>query len=195
MCDVKQSLTAQCVALLDPLLAQGRAVLFAIDGNSASGKTTLAAQLARYYDANVFHTDDFFLRPEQRTPKRFAQPGGNMDRERFALEVLEPLSHGHTVQYRCWDCATLSMQPAVTILPKTLNIIEGAYCMHPELEKYYHLSIFLHITPEAQRARLAKRESPEKLSAFLTRWLPLEQQYFDILQPQKRCTRVLEVEE
>ena len=58
-------------------------VFVAIDGPCASGKTTLAALLQRRFDGNVLHMDDFFLRPEQRTPERFAEPGGNVDRERF----------------------------------------------------------------------------------------------------------------
>lgn len=73
---------------LDGRLAQGRRTTLAIDGPCGSGKTTLAALLAQLYDCPVFHADDFFLRPEQRTPERFAQPGGNLDRERLREEVL-----------------------------------------------------------------------------------------------------------
>lgn len=36
--------------------------------------------------------DDFFLRPEQRTPERLAEPGGNLDRERMKSEVIDRLS-------------------------------------------------------------------------------------------------------
>ena len=61
---------------------QGR-VLLAIEGGSASGKTTLSQLLSRIYGCTVFHMDEFFLRPEQRTPERLAEPGGNVDRERF----------------------------------------------------------------------------------------------------------------
>lgn len=42
-------------------------LLVAIDGQCASGKTTLGEMLARRFDCNLFHMDDFFLRPEQRT--------------------------------------------------------------------------------------------------------------------------------
>lgn len=73
---------------LDGRLAQGRRTTLAIDGPCGSGKTTLAALLTQLYDCPVFHADDFFLRPEQRTPERFAQPGGNLDRERLREEVL-----------------------------------------------------------------------------------------------------------
>ena len=58
-------------------------VLVAIDGRCAAGKTTLAASLQAQLECNVFHMDDFFLRPEQRTSERLHQPGGNVDYERF----------------------------------------------------------------------------------------------------------------
>ena len=72
----------QLLSQLDKLLADGPIIL-AIDGGSASGKTTLSDSLANIYDCTVFHMDDFFLCPEQRTQERYAEPGGNVDRERF----------------------------------------------------------------------------------------------------------------
>ena len=48
-------------------LASGCSIV-AIDGNSASGKTTLSTQLSKLFDCNIFHIDDYFLNPSQRTP-------------------------------------------------------------------------------------------------------------------------------
>ena len=85
------------IAHIEALLAERDHVLVAIDGPCASGKTMLAATVNKRFGGNVLHMDDFFLRPEQRTPERFAQPGGNVDRERFETEVLAPLFAGKTV--------------------------------------------------------------------------------------------------
>ena len=63
-------------------------VLLAIDGRCGSGKTTLAGMIAQRYRAEVIHMDDFFLQKDQRTPERLAEPGGNVDRERFRQEVI-----------------------------------------------------------------------------------------------------------
>ncbi len=71
------------IARIETLLAERDCVFVAIDGPCTSGKTTFAAMLNRRFGGNVLHMDDFFLRPEQRTPERFAEPGGNVDRERF----------------------------------------------------------------------------------------------------------------
>ena len=81
-------------ARIDHLTAEKDRVLVAIEGGSASGKTTLGELLQNVYGCPVFHMDDFFLRPEQRTEARFTQPGGNVDRERFLEEVLIPLREG-----------------------------------------------------------------------------------------------------
>ena len=116
---------------IDALLEEQNFVTVAIDGKCTSGKTTLASQLAEIYDCNVFHMDDFFLRPEQRTPERFAEVGGNVDYERFCEEVLFPLKSGKTFSYRPFDCSTFTLAASVTVTPKKLNIIEGTYSHHP----------------------------------------------------------------
>lgn len=82
------------LAAIDRAMARKPRILVAIEGGSASGKTTLAALLGRIYDCQTFHMDDFFLRPEQRTAARLAEPGGNVDRERFFHEVLLPPVQG-----------------------------------------------------------------------------------------------------
>ena len=79
---------------IDELWEKKDMIIVAIDGKCTSGKTTSASKLAEIYDCNVFHMDDFFLRPEQRTSERFAEIGGNVDYERFQEEVLFPLRSG-----------------------------------------------------------------------------------------------------
>ena len=58
-----EKLLRRICARLDLLLEQKAFVIVAIDGKCTSGKTTLASKLAEIYDCNVFHMDDFFLRP------------------------------------------------------------------------------------------------------------------------------------
>ena len=182
------------LAAMDRRLTENPRLLVAIDGGSASGKTTLAALLARVYDCSVFHMDDFFLRPEQRTEERLAEPGGNVDRERFYEEVMEPLTTGKTVTFRRYDCRTQTLVDPATITPKALNIVEGAYSMHPLLADSYDLTVFLKIPPEVQRSRILARNGPEVGVRFFTRWIPLEERYFDALDPAGRCDLILEVE-
>ena len=174
---------------IDGALAAQERVLLAIEGGAAGGKTTLSRELSELYPGSaVFHADDFFLRPEQRTPERFAQPGGNMDRERLEAEVLAPLRRGEAAVYRPFDCGTMTLRPPVTVRPARLNIVEGAYSLHPSLEKYYDLSVFLDVTPETQRRRILSRNGAEWGQRFFERWIPLETAYFQETATVARCT-------
>lgn len=163
----------------------------AIEGGSASGKTTLSQMLESVYDCTVFHMDDFFLRPEQRTPERFSEPGGNVDRERFLEEVLKPLSRAEIVRYRRFDCSTFTLGEPVGVELKPLIIVEGAYSMHPELADHYDLSVFLDVSPELQRERIAKRNTPELAKRFHEEWIPMEQLYFSKMGVKERCDLVI----
>lgn len=152
-------------------------VFVAIDGPCTSGKTTLATVLQRRFGGNVLHMDDFFLRPEQRTPERFAEPGGNVDRERFEDEVLAPLAAGKIAQYRPWDCHTGDYAASHNVEPARLTIVEGSYSMHPALRGYYDLMICLTIDSGEQLRRLEAR-NPRMLQRFIDEWIPLENRYF-----------------
>ena len=170
-------------------------MLVAIEGGSASGKTTLGELLQNVYGCPVFHMDDFFLRPEQRAEARFAQPGGNVDRERFLEEVLIPLREGRPVDYRRFDCATFTIAPPQRIEAGTLNIVEGAYSMHPDLAPYYDLSVFLSISAERQHERILKRNAPAHAKQFFDRWIPFEQRYFDALDVRNRYDLILSADD
>ena len=166
------------IAHIEALLAERDHVFVAIDGPCASGKTTLAATVNKRFGGNVLHMDDFFLRPEQRTTERFAQPGGNVDRERFEMEVLAPLLAGKTAQYRPWDCHAGDFAASRTVEPARLTIVEGSYSMHPDLRGYYDCMICLAITPAEQLRRLEQR-NPRMLRRFVDEWIPLENRYFE----------------
>lgn len=163
---------------VERLLAEGRCAFVAIDGPCASGKTVFAASLHERFGGNVLHMDDFFLRPEQRTPERFAEPGGNVDRERFEAEVLKPLAAGKAVRYRPWDCHTGDFATSRSVEPAALTVVEGSYSMHPALRGYYDLTMCLIVDPSERLRRLEAR-NPRMLQRFINGWIPLENRYFE----------------
>lgn len=177
---------------LDKRLKKGKLVV-AIEGGSASGKTTLGSMLSNIYDSTLFHMDDFFLRLEQRTKERLLEIGGNIDRERFLEEVLIPLDNGDKIEYQIFDCSCMKLGEKINVEPKQLTIIEGAYSMHPMLEKYYDFSIYLNITPELQKTRILKRNSPNFAKRFFEEWIPLENKYFSETNIEKRCNVVINI--
>ncbi len=182
-----QSVRSAVSAALSPLCKQKKLVLTAIDGRCASGKTTLAVQLQKEFGCSVIHMDHFFLRPHQRTPQRYQEPGGNVDRERFLEEILQPLSRGESVQYRPFLCHSQQMGEPIPISTSGLVIVEGSYSCHPELFPFYDLTVFLTLDPEEQIRRILVREGTEKTEVFRRKWIPLEEYYFSSLQVHKRC--------
>jgi uridine kinase len=178
------------LAKIDTHLAKGNLCL-AVEGGSASGKTTLADMLHKIYGCAVIHTDDFFLQPHQRTAERYSQAGGNLDRERLLEEVLAPLAAGKAVRYRRFDCGTMTLGHWEDLPDTPLTVIEGAYSMHPALADFYDLSVFLEVSKEMQERRLAQRNSPAMAQRYLNEWIPMEKRYFDVYDIKRRCDLVL----
>lgn len=171
------------------LKSKGRAVV-AIDGNSGAGKSSLAELISGIYDCNVFHMDDFFLRPEQRTEERLGKTGEFVDHERFREEVIEGLKSGRPFSYRKFDCGRMALGETVQVLPKSLNIVEGSYSMHPSLAENYDLRIFMQINPEEQKRRILKRNGEAMLRRFVEEWIPRENRYFEEMKVRDKCDLV-----
>ncbi|MDR2167956.1 MAG: uridine kinase [Clostridiales bacterium] len=163
--------------LIDSALEANERVLVAIDGDAAAGKSTLAAELKRAYDCNVIHMDDFFLPPNLRTQSRAAEPGGNVDYERFKKEALEPLLAGQAFAFRPFDCGIWDFGEEIAISPGRLTIVEGAYSMHPTLVHAYDIKIFVKIDPAEQMRRIEARNGPEAAEKFRDIWIPMEKRY------------------
>ncbi|MDR0839924.1 MAG: uridine kinase [Christensenellaceae bacterium] len=173
------------------LHARGRAVV-AIDGESGAGKTTLAEALARRYDARVFHADDYFLQPRQRTPERLAEIGGNLDRERMLAEVILPVREGADAYVRAFDCAHETLSEARRVPPKPLTIVEGSYCLHPAFGAYYDIAVCIRCSAPLQRARLKARYDAARFARALAEWIPMENQYLSGFNIPQRCDVLLD---
>lgn len=155
-----------------------KVLLIAIDGKSGSGKTTLAGELQNIYGGNVFHMDDFFLRPVQRTGLRLAETGGNVDYERFG-EILAQIRGAEKISYQRYDCQQQTLLPETLMEPKQLNVVEGSYSMHPYFGDIYDYRIVLDIDESEQRSRILKRNGEAMLERFVSEWIPKENDYFE----------------
>lgn len=176
---------------IDALLLRDGQILVAIDGRCTSGKTTLAQKLAQTYDCNLFHMDDFFLQMHQRTKERFAEIGGNVDYERFAQEVLQPLKKGEGFAYRPFSCQSFTLLDPIEVAPKKLNIIEGTYAHHAYFGEAYDLKIFLTVDAQLQKQRIFER--PAFLhQRFFEQWIPMEELYFQGFEVSQKAQLVIE---
>lgn len=172
---------------MEDCLRENGWVSVAIDGYCGSGKTRLAGLLARLFDCNVFHADDFFLPLEKRTPQRMAEIGGNMDRERFREEICLPVQAGRAFTYRPFNCSVMAMGEPVAVAPKAVNIFEGSYTMHPELREFYDFGVFLTVCPATQEARILERNGEILLRRFMDEWIPKENAYFQRMGVRDAC--------
>lgn len=169
--------------------ADSPCVLAALDGPCASGKTTLAMKLEERLGCTVFHMDDFFLRPEQRTQERLNEPGGNVDYERFRQQVLDPLTGWRKggqkpdfLTFSRYNCGLGRLETAEKLPVSRLCLIEGAYSQHPFFGDCYDLRLYLETDEQTQRERILARNGSEQLRRFETMWIPMEKRYFETFQ-------------
>lgn len=156
------------------------AFVIAIDGMSGSGKSTLGELLhMNFPESNLFHMDDYFLQPYQRTPERLAEIGGNVDYERFKEEILLHLNDKNGLNYRPYNCCTQNLEPEVHVPWKPIVIIEGSYSHHPYFEDIYNTKIFCEISAEDQKKRIINRNGERMWKRFETEWIPKEHAYFE----------------
>ncbi len=169
---------------IDKLLEGKDTVIIAIDGNTASGKSTLAHVLQRIYipGTNIFHTDDF----------NKDQIRGNFDSSRFEEEVLRPLSENREISYRRYNPSMNELEEAVIMQVGKVNIIEGLFALEAPLCKYYDLKVLACIKEKLQAERINSR-NPDIKESFFTKWLPAEKEYLsaDVAQ---RADLVLDLE-
>lgn len=172
---------------ISELLKTQSRVVIAIDGQAASGKTTLAEELSRRFGGCVIHTDDFFLPAELRTPERLAVPGGNIHYERFCDEVICGIMSGKPFEYSVFDCGSMSISGKKTAVPEGAVIIEGAYSLHPKIPDIYDIKVFLSAPLEIRLERILKRNGEKKLKMFTEKWIPLEEAYFAACGTKEKC--------
>lgn len=171
------------------LQTKGRCVI-AIDGNSAAGKSTFSENLLKKLDASLFHMDDFFLPPTMKTPERLATPGGNIDSKRFNDEVITGILSEKDFHYGAFSCRSGSItQKFITYKP--INIIEGVYSLHPLWHHIIDISVFMTIDSSAQQRRILLRNGPSKLNDYITKWIPMENMYFEAFDLQNKSDIVM----
>jgi len=175
----------------EEIISRKGRIIIAIDGPCASGKTTLAASIAEKIDAQVIHTDDFFLPFDMRTEKRLSQAGGNIHYERFCDEVINGIKSGKSFNYGIYSCSTGTYGISQTVSPYKSIIIEGSYSLHPEIPDIYDLKIFLETDKETQLERILIRNGAEALEIFKSKWIPFENRYFEEYKIKSKCDIIL----
>ncbi len=188
-CDIFNKLNIK----INNLLQNQSQIIIAIDGNSGAGKSSLSLALQNIYDATIIQMDDFFLQPYQRTIERFDLSDGNIDFERFNEDVISKLKNGSKVLfYSKFDCAQGILTTPKKVLLNNIIIIEGTYSLHTLFRNVYDIKIFMSTTPETQLRRIEKSCGVKAIPQFVSRWIPLENRYFQTLDILELCDFIFE---
>lgn len=178
---------------IDKLLQFKDKLIMAIDGRSASGKSSLGKLLYEKYDCNLFHMDHFFLPAKLKSEERLNEAGGNVDYKRFKNDIMDKLIENEPFKYEIFNCKVQALTEERSIIPKKLNIVEGSYSMHPMLIKNYDLKIFLDIKDKSQKERILSRNGIEMYKKFINEWIPLEDKYFSELKIRDKADIVIDI--
>ncbi|QEU96747.1 cytidylate kinase family protein [Streptomyces kanamyceticus] len=177
----------------------------AVDGPPASGKTTLADELAVVLRAQgrdvIRATIDDFLFPRAQRYRRgqYSAEGCYFDaHDRAALcrVLLDPLGPGgdRRFQHAVYDSGTdtPSSPPATTASADAVLLFDGVFLLRPELINHWDLRIFVSIPFEQTVDRALKRGAALAGSTADTidierswrhRYIPSQQLYFATARP------------
>ncbi len=138
-----------------------------IAGGTGSGKTTIANALAESLDAAVIRIDDYYrplnhLTFEEREQVNFDAPE-SIDHV-LLLEHLTLLCDGRTIEKPHYDFTRHTRAVfGDVVTPKAVIIVEGLFALHwPEVNDFYHTSIFVETPTETRFARRLKRDIEER---------------------------------
>ena len=151
-----------------------------VDGKGATGKTTLAGQIAAVFPGSVVvHIDDF-ARPDVR--------GWELDR--FVRQILTPLLAGRPGRYQRWDFDRNVGAEWHTVPVGVPVIVEGVSATDERLGVPWDFTIWVEVPYQLRLARALERDGPELMERWLTDWMPSEDAYEKEQRPQERVDLV-----
>lgn len=161
---------------------------------AASGKTTITRALCSHFPScAVVHMDDFTVPFENRHPGYFEDTLSNADIARFDREVLSPLTRGEDACYRPYRCHPDPGFGEMISIPAgcAVVIVEGAYCLHPDLFDRYDLRVLSLIDEDTQRARILARNGAQQLQRFESLWIPMENRHIAERRLKETCDLII----
>lgn len=162
---------------IEKLIKTKKEVVIAIDGMSGSGKTTLAFHFKKIFNANLFHIDDFFKKPNINNDDPLLEYGANIDFSLILKSIINKIENNEDVFYNPFDFKSHRHLEEITVKARSVNIIEGSFSMHPYLIDNYDYKIFLKTNKCKQLRRIYKRSGFKKFRMFVKRWIPNENRY------------------
>ncbi len=197
--------------LADAIAAErcGHTLRVAIDGRSASGKTTLANELVGPLERRgrpvIRGTIDGFHHPRDvryangRGPEQYYRHSFDTDAARRRL--LDPLGPAGDGWYRsaAFDFRTEEHveHPPRQAAPGSVLLFDGVFAMRPELDDAWEYRVYVDASASAILDRARERDAGRLGDAdavareYHDRYLPGQQLYIDRVQPHTRADVVL----
>lgn len=126
-------------------------VITIIDGRSGSGKTALAARVARELGARVIHMDDLYA-------GWHGLASGSRLLERG---ILLPLASGESARWRHWDWAAGDWGVADQVDPTESLVVEGCGSLTLESRRHADHAIWLEAPEHVRRERALARDGDD----------------------------------
>lgn len=163
----------------------GHVPVVAIDGHSATGKSTFASLLASRLSAAVVRGDDFY-RVINETHRAMLSPAQGAsqyyDWQRMRVEALFPLRVGLQARYRPYDWDRNQLARKTTMVsPAGAVVVEGLFVSRPELADLVDVAILMTADAEVRAQRQRKRADAS--DEWLQRWEQAELWYFTHVRP------------
>jgi uridine kinase len=174
----------------------GRLFVIAVSGYGGSGKSSLAAELAKTLgEAEVVSIDDFIVGPKHERSADWH----TFDRERLRDEILAVAQPGEMLTYQQFQSGVrASHRPGSqrTITPGKYLIIEGCSVLHPDLMKYYDFSVWIDCPLDTARLRAEARDRSQgndDSRLWDEVWSPNDRDYFNNYRPDRLADAIVEL--
>ncbi len=162
---------------IDDFVFKTKPLVIAIDGRSASGKTTFASLLNKELNAQVIHTDDFFRPRNKNGELEISEFDGNFDIKRFKDEAVNGILSNEAFECGILDCSKGVIYKTVRYVASQCFVVEGAYSLNPKLGDYADIKVFFDVERDVQESRISSRNGKEMYDIFKKIWIPAEERY------------------
>lgn len=168
-------------------------LIFGVDGAGASGKSSIARQLALSApDIQVIALDDFY-RPSaarHRGPVSERPIAADYDLERLVREVLAPLAGGRSAAYQRYDWHADGVGAERVAVVKPIVVLEGVYATSAMLAPFLDVAVWVECPRELRLARGLARDGEGARPRWELDWMPGEDLYMEKERPSDRAAFV-----
>ena len=154
--------------------------VIAIDGRSASGKTTFATRLARALNAPLVHTDDV------------AWHHSFFDWWPLMLEqIITPFRAGIAIDWKPEAWSTQGREGSISVRQSPILILEGVSATRHELSQQIDLPIWVETDLKLAETRGLERDGPDGRD-FWFQWQASEQPFLEADKPWDRAKLIVD---